>query len=72
MEDIMNEEMLLTQDGYDKIVAEYDELVSVKRAEVAERIKKPSHTVTFRRTLSTIQPKTSRPNWKRESDPSKR
>lgn len=39
MTDIMNEEMLLTQEGYDKIVAEHEELVSVKRAEVAERIK---------------------------------
>ena len=39
MDNIVNEEMLLTQEGYDKIVAEHDELVSVKRAEVAERIK---------------------------------
>ena len=39
MEEITNEELLLTQEGYDNIVAEYDELVSVKRAEVAERIK---------------------------------
>lgn len=39
MTENMNEEMLLTKEGYDKIVAEYDELVSVKRAEVAERIK---------------------------------
>jgi transcription elongation factor GreA len=39
MEEIMNEEMLLTQEGYDKIVAEHENLVSVKRAEVAERIK---------------------------------
>ena len=39
MEEIMNEELLLTQEGYDKIVAEQDELISVKRAEVAERIK---------------------------------
>lgn len=39
MDNIVNEEMLLTQAGYDKIVAEHDELVSVKRAEVAERIK---------------------------------
>ncbi|MDD6764616.1 MAG: transcription elongation factor GreA [Bacillota bacterium] len=36
---MMNEEMLLTQEGYDKIVAEHEELVSVKRAEVAARIK---------------------------------
>lgn len=39
MTENMNEEMLLTQEGYDKIVAEHEELVSVKRAEVAERIK---------------------------------
>lgn len=39
MDNIVNDEMLLTQEGYDKIVAEHDELVSVKRAEVAERIK---------------------------------
>lgn len=35
----MTDEILLTKQGYDKIVAEYDELVSVKRKEVAERIK---------------------------------
>ena len=29
----------MTQEGYDNIVAEYDELVSVRRAEVAARIK---------------------------------
>ena len=39
MEEIINEEMLLTQEGYDKIVSEHEELVSVKRAEVAARIK---------------------------------
>ena len=35
----MTEEILLTKEGYEKIVAEHEELVSVKRAEVAERIK---------------------------------
>ena len=39
MVDMINEEIILTQEGYDKIVAEHDELVSVKRSEVAERIK---------------------------------
>jgi transcription elongation factor GreA len=39
MTDNMNEEIILTREGYDKIVAEHEELVSVKRAEVAERIK---------------------------------
>lgn len=35
----MSEVILLTQAGYDNIVAEYDDLVTVKRKEVAERIK---------------------------------
>ncbi|MEF9921799.1 MAG: transcription elongation factor GreA [Anaerovoracaceae bacterium] len=35
----MSEEILLTQQGYDKIVAEHEELVSVKRKEVSERLK---------------------------------
>jgi transcription elongation factor GreA len=35
----MAEEILLTQEGYDKIVAEHDELVSVRRKEVSERLK---------------------------------
>jgi len=35
----MAEEMLLTKEGYDKIVAEHEDLVTVKRKEVAERIK---------------------------------
>lgn len=39
MTENMNDEILLTKEGYDKIVAEHEELVSVKRAEVAERIK---------------------------------
>jgi transcription elongation factor GreA len=35
----MAEEILLTREGYDKIVDELDELVTIKRKEVAERIK---------------------------------
>ena len=35
----MSEEILLTQEGYDKIVAEHEELVSVRRKEVSERLK---------------------------------
>lgn len=35
----MVDEILLTKEGYDKIVAEHEELVSVRRGEVAERIK---------------------------------
>jgi len=39
MAENMNEEILLTKEGYEKIVNELDELVSVRRAEVAEKIK---------------------------------
>ena len=39
MTENMNDEILLTKEGYDKIVSEHEELVSVRRAEVAERIK---------------------------------
>ncbi len=35
----MSEVILLTQEGYDNIIAEYDDMVTVKRKEVAERIK---------------------------------
>lgn len=35
----MSEEILLTQEGYDKIVAERDYLISVGRKEVAEKLK---------------------------------
>jgi transcription elongation factor GreA len=35
----MTEEILLTQEGYDKIVAEHETLVSVRRKEVSERLK---------------------------------
>lgn len=35
----MADEILLTKEGYEKIVAEHEELVSVRRREVAERIK---------------------------------
>ncbi len=35
----MPEEILLTQEGYDKLEAERDELVSVRRKEVSERLK---------------------------------
>ena len=36
----MAEEILLTQEGYDKIVAEHENLVSVRRKEVADSAKK--------------------------------
>ena len=35
----MAEKFTLTQEGYDNIVAEYDELITERRAEVAEKLK---------------------------------
>lgn len=35
----MTEEILLTKEGYEEIVAEHEELVAVRRAEVAEKLK---------------------------------
>ena len=35
----MSQEILLTKEGYDKIVEELDNLITVRRKEVAERIK---------------------------------
>jgi transcription elongation factor GreA len=35
----MNEEILLTKEGYEAKVAELDELITVKRPEIAERLK---------------------------------
>ena len=35
----MTEEVLLTKEGYDEIVAEHENLVAVRRAEVAEKLK---------------------------------
>ena len=35
----MTEEILLTKEGYDKIVEEHEELVAVRRAEVAGKLK---------------------------------
>ena len=35
----MQDEILLTQEGYDKIEKEHEELVSVRRKEVSERLK---------------------------------
>ena len=35
----MADEILLTQEGYDKIVAEHEELVSVRRKKISEKLK---------------------------------
>ena len=35
----MTEEILLTKEGYDEIVAEHENLVAVRRAEVAQKLK---------------------------------
>lgn len=67
MAEIMNEELLLTQEGYDKIVKEHEELVSVKRAEVAERLKEAISYGDISEMQSMILRKMNRLNWKKRS-----
>ena len=67
MTDFMNEEMLLTKEGYDKIVAEHEELVSVKRAEVAERIKEAISYGDISENAEYDSAKTNRLSWKKGS-----
>ncbi len=63
----MSEEILLTQEGYDKIVAEHEELVSVREKKYQKGSKKRFLMETFRKILNTIQPRTNRPSWKKGS-----
>lgn len=67
MAEIMNEELLLTQEGYDKIVKEHEELVSVKRAEVAERLKEAISYGDISENAEYDLRKMNRLNWKKRS-----
>lgn len=67
MAEIMNEELLLTQEGYDKIVKEHEELVSVKRAEVAERLKEAISYGDISENAEYDSAKNERLNWKKRS-----
>lgn len=62
----MSEEILLTQEGYDKIVAEHEELVSVKRKEVSERLKEAISYGDLSENSEYDSAKMSRPELKRE------
>ena len=57
-------EIILTQEGLEALEKELDYLKSVRRKEVAEKIKVALSFATFRRTASMTRPKTSRPLWK--------
>ena len=62
----MTGELLLTQEGYDKIEAEHDELIAVKRAEISASIKEAlAHGIFLKMPSSTPQ-KTNRPSWRTE------
>ena len=62
----MAEETLLTQEGYDKIVAEHEYLVAVGRKEVAERLRKRFPTAIFPKMLNTTPQRTNRLKLKKE------
>ena len=65
-------EVLLTPDGLSKLEKELDHLKTVKRREVAARIKQALEFGEYRKTLSTMTPKTNRPLSRAESRPWKR
>ena len=60
----MADEILLTQEGYDKIVAEHEELVSVRRKKSPRSSRKQSLTATFPRTRNMTLQRMSRQKWK--------
>ncbi len=47
----------MTQEGFEKLERELEELKTVKRPEVVEKIKVDVHLVTYQRTLSMMQQK---------------
>lgn len=47
----------MTQEGFEKLERELEELKTVKRPEVVEKIKLHVHLVTYQRTLSMMQQK---------------
>ena len=62
----MADEILLTQEGYDKLEAERDELVSVRRKEVSERLKEAISYGDLSENAEYDAAKTSRLSWRRE------
>ena len=56
----MAKEVVVTHEGYKKLEEELDTLKTVKRSEIAEKIKLPVVTVTFLRTRNTMPPRKSR------------
>lgn len=56
----IQKEYPMTQEGYNKLEEELEHLKTVKRPEVVEKLKSHAASVTYQRTLSTMQRKTSR------------
>ena len=68
MAEIMNEELLLTQEGYDKIVKEHEELVSVKKSRSCRTFEGSDFIRRiFLKMQSMILRKMNRLNWKKRS-----
>ena len=58
----MAKEVVVTHEGYKKLEQELDSLRTVKRKEVAEKIRSPAATATYPKTPSTTPPRRSRPS----------
>ena len=56
----MAKEVVVTHEGYKKLEEELDTLKTVKRSEIAEKIKVARGLVTFLRTRNTMPPRKSR------------
>ncbi len=53
----------MTQEGFEKLERELEELKTVKRPEVVRKLKLHVHLVTYQRTLSMMQQKMNKDSW---------
>lgn len=67
MEENNSKEIILTQEGYDKLESELELLKTTRRKEVAERLKLLYPLVTFQKMLSMMKLRKNRQLLKKES-----
>jgi transcription elongation factor GreA len=57
-------EILITPEGYERLKRELEELKTVKRREIVERIKARARWATLARTSTTKTPSDNRRSWR--------
>lgn len=65
----MANEILMTAEGYKALKDELEDLKTIKRGEVSEKIRVAGALAIFRRTASMMRPKMNRPLWRPASRP---